>query len=440
MTSYRSSRVIDMAELDHAKESADNQTCIKCGHDARWLRNGTCGYFKVPVTELVAPCGCACIFPEPAAESTELRVVRDEHYRAGMLHAAEICRNEFSRSWEVSKNHDGSYMSGYEDACDHLSIAIEQASVISCARAAATAPAALEALLTEGAAEEIATAIVDKEFALSEERLSTLKREFIVSDEEYKEQKRYAGTPEHPYHCERCNTWTIVNNVCSNCGKDERARYGDFSGLPNNEIPSLRERLIASFGLELMAASGLYAIPAGEDLIVREEAANAVCYRCRNTIAYTSATLRQVEFDHRPSWQHADRGGSLFPCHAAAIRSLPTAQPAQAPQECDYHAFEPKLSMLDVPSGMCRKCGMAEEVHAQATKECLGCIASKAGVGRCRIHEPWVDTASQDDAEIQAIKKHLALPPAISNYEDALDEIRNLRIKVGVLLSRLEGQ
>lgn len=56
----------------------------------------------------------------------------NESYQAGMRHAAQICRNEFNRSPEASLNHDSSYMSGYEDACDHLSIAIEQASVISC--------------------------------------------------------------------------------------------------------------------------------------------------------------------------------------------------------------------------------------------------------------------------------------------------------------------
>jgi hypothetical protein len=62
-----------------------------------------------------------------------------DQYRAGMLHAARICKNEFWHSPEVSKNHDGSYMSGYEDACDHLSIAIEQASVIDCVAVAAGA-------------------------------------------------------------------------------------------------------------------------------------------------------------------------------------------------------------------------------------------------------------------------------------------------------------
>lgn len=53
-------------------------------------------------------------------------------YRAGMLHAAKICKDEFNRSPYAAKDRSSSYMSGYEDACDHLSVAIEQAAVIDC--------------------------------------------------------------------------------------------------------------------------------------------------------------------------------------------------------------------------------------------------------------------------------------------------------------------
>lgn len=58
----------------------ESPVCIKCGHDSRWLRGGICGYFYVPVTELVAPCGCKCEFPP-----VESRIENDE--------PAERCRD-----------------------------------------------------------------------------------------------------------------------------------------------------------------------------------------------------------------------------------------------------------------------------------------------------------------------------------------------------------
>lgn len=55
-------------------------------------------------------------------------------FRQGMLRAAEMARNEFKRAPEAAKGHDCVYMSGYEDACDHLSVAIAQAAVIDSVR------------------------------------------------------------------------------------------------------------------------------------------------------------------------------------------------------------------------------------------------------------------------------------------------------------------
>lgn len=63
-----------------------------------------------------------------------------DDFRAGMLRAAEIARNEFKRAPEAAKGHDCVYMSGYEDACDHLSVAIAQAAVIDSVRIAGAQP------------------------------------------------------------------------------------------------------------------------------------------------------------------------------------------------------------------------------------------------------------------------------------------------------------
>lgn len=63
-----------------------------------------------------------------------------DDYRAGMLRAAEMCRNEFKRAPEAAKGHDCVYMGGYEDACDHLSSVIAQAAVIDSVRIAGAQP------------------------------------------------------------------------------------------------------------------------------------------------------------------------------------------------------------------------------------------------------------------------------------------------------------
>ena len=61
-------------------------------------------------------------------------------FRAGMLRAAEMARNEFKQAPEAAKGHDCVYMSGYEDACDHLSAVITQAAVIDSVRPAGAQP------------------------------------------------------------------------------------------------------------------------------------------------------------------------------------------------------------------------------------------------------------------------------------------------------------
>lgn len=63
-----------------------------------------------------------------------------DSFRTGMLRAAEMCRNEFKRAPEAAEGHSSVYMSGYEDACDHLSAVIAQAAVIDSVRIAGAQP------------------------------------------------------------------------------------------------------------------------------------------------------------------------------------------------------------------------------------------------------------------------------------------------------------
>jgi len=61
-------------------------------------------------------------------------------FRAGMLRAAEMARNEFKRAPEAAKGDDCVWMGGYESACDHLSVVIAQAAVIDSVRIAGAQP------------------------------------------------------------------------------------------------------------------------------------------------------------------------------------------------------------------------------------------------------------------------------------------------------------
>lgn len=80
-------------------------------------------------------------------------------FRAGMLRAAEMCRNEFKRAPDAAKGHDGVYMGGYEDACDHLSSVIAQAAVIDSVRIPGSQPDwqyHIALLLPDGAVDDTA--------------------------------------------------------------------------------------------------------------------------------------------------------------------------------------------------------------------------------------------------------------------------------------------
>jgi hypothetical protein len=65
-------------------------------------------------------------------------------------------------------------------------------------------------------------------------QLSELRERFIRPDyactEQYLEAGRLAGTEDDPSRCRACSKEAVVNNVCGWCGKDERARFGDFQG------------------------------------------------------------------------------------------------------------------------------------------------------------------------------------------------------------------
>lgn len=67
---------------------------------------------------------------------------------------------------------------------------------------------------------------------LPEETRLRLKAMLIRPDHEctesYQEAKMMAGSAEQPWRCSKCGKYGMVNNVCRECGNDERARYGDF--------------------------------------------------------------------------------------------------------------------------------------------------------------------------------------------------------------------
>jgi hypothetical protein len=61
-------------------------------------------------------------------------------FRAGMLRATEMARDEFKRAPDAAKGENCVWMGGYESACDHLSVVFAQAAVIDCVRAAGAQP------------------------------------------------------------------------------------------------------------------------------------------------------------------------------------------------------------------------------------------------------------------------------------------------------------
>lgn len=67
---------------------------------------------------------------------------------------------------------------------------------------------------------------------ISDATLKRLREQFIrpthECTDEYQYAKSIAGTDEDPFWCFRCRLHSVVNNVCLECGEDERAKYGDF--------------------------------------------------------------------------------------------------------------------------------------------------------------------------------------------------------------------
>jgi len=83
----------------------------------------------------------ASVMRERLSSQEDTSMTKDyDGFRAGMVRAAEMIRDEFKRAPEAAKGHDSVYMSGYEDACDHLSVVIAQAAVIDSVRIAGAQP------------------------------------------------------------------------------------------------------------------------------------------------------------------------------------------------------------------------------------------------------------------------------------------------------------
>jgi len=100
-------------------------------------------------------------------------------FRAGMLRAAEMVRDEFKRAPEAAKGHDCVWMGGYESACDHLSIIIAQAAVIDCVRIAGAQPDwqyHISLLLPDGGVEDRALL---KIYQVVEHEISTARADAI---------------------------------------------------------------------------------------------------------------------------------------------------------------------------------------------------------------------------------------------------------------------
>lgn len=76
-------------------------------------------------------------------------------------------------------------------------------------------------------------AIIEAELAhKGEDAIATLRERFIRPEHEltpeFQKAKSMAGTRAKPWRCSKCGEYAVVNNVCGNCERDERLRYGDF--------------------------------------------------------------------------------------------------------------------------------------------------------------------------------------------------------------------
>lgn len=106
-------------------------------------------------------------------------------------------------------------------------------------RADCSYPVELIALLddpsidNEAALAKWVAAIIEAELAhKGEDAIATLRERFIRPEHEltpeFQKAKSMAGTRAKPWRCSKCGEYAVVNNVCGNCERDERLRYGDF--------------------------------------------------------------------------------------------------------------------------------------------------------------------------------------------------------------------
>ncbi len=66
----------------------------------------------------------------------------------------------------------------------------------------------------------------------SPEKLQELRAKFIrpahECTQQFREARILAGTSESLVWCFKCREHLVVNNICLGCGRDRRAKYGDF--------------------------------------------------------------------------------------------------------------------------------------------------------------------------------------------------------------------
>lgn len=84
--------------------------------------------------------------------------------------------------------------------------------------------------------------------------LAELRERFIRPDHEFTPAfqlaKTMAGSVMLPWRCSSCLEYHIVNNVCSNCGRDDRLRYGDFERtMTESEWANVRANCGDSLGV-----------------------------------------------------------------------------------------------------------------------------------------------------------------------------------------------
>lgn len=73
----------------------------------------------------------------------------------------------------------------------------------------------------------------------------------------YLEAKESAGSVGRFFWCSQCETHSIANNICTQCGTDNRARYGDFLFDPDMSLDDIshHQRGCTKFNLPLYVYS-----------------------------------------------------------------------------------------------------------------------------------------------------------------------------------------